>query len=145
MSKPRLPTDRQLLDDIYARYYDEFAAFDAGAGKRNSKVYVPVDVAALAREYGVDGDIVFGRLYYHLDRKYGYTHDDGSKVHLFSLVVGADRHCVNFPYLAAILAGLREEDKRYRRATITAIVSLGISLVSLGITLFRTFAMQAGT
>jgi len=52
-------------------------------------------------------------LYYDLENRYGYTKDDGSKVHFFSLGAGEDRHCVNLPLLASVLAGLRYENKRF--------------------------------
>ena len=98
----RLPTDLQILDAVYDRYYDAFSQYQEGDPSRVTKVYVPVDLAEIARELRVDGDIVFGRLYYHLEKKYGYRGDDGVRVHLFTLELRhegkADRHCVNFPY-----------------------------------------------
>lgn len=126
----RAPTDLEILNAIYERYYATFASFSADESARSSKVYVPIDIAQLAKDMSVDEDIVFGRLYYHLDKKYGYKNDDGSYVHLFALVVGGDRHCVNFPYVASVLASLREENRKYRLATTLAIVSLFISVVA---------------
>ena len=84
----------------------------------------------------MDKDIVFGRLYYHLNKKHGYKNDDGSYVHLFTPVAGKDRHCVNFPLVASVLANLRQENKKYRIATTLAVISLFISIVSLLLTLF---------
>ena len=131
-----LPTDLQILDRIYNRYYDEFASFDRETARREGKVYVPIDIASIADELGVDGDIVFGRLYYHLENKHGYKQENGSLVHLFAFQAGKERHAVNFPYLASVLAGMREEQRKYSTATTTAIVSLVLAAISLYVSVF---------
>lgn len=133
----QLPTDRALLSAIYDRYYAAFSSYSKEESPRSSKIYVPIDVEELAREFRVDPDIIFGRLYYHLNQKYGYSHEDGTKVPFFTLKAGGDRHCVNFPYLASILADLADEHSRYRTATGLAALSLVISAASLVITLMR--------
>jgi len=132
----RAPTDHDLLNAIYERYYDEFAAYDEQAATRSSKIYVPIDIDVIAGELKVDSDIVFGRLYYHLENRYGYKDDDGSMVHFFAMRVGGDRHCINFPYLSSVLAGLRDENRKYRLATGIAIISLFLSTISLGLSIF---------
>src|SRR5690554_4290064 len=98
------PSDGNILDAIYKKYYDVFVSYDKSAPSRSSKIYVPIDCAQIASELGMDAEILFGRLYYHLDKKYRYAQDDGSLVHLFALNTGGDLHTVNFPLLAAILA-----------------------------------------
>jgi hypothetical protein len=96
----KIPTDLKVPSTIYKLYYEEFKNHsrepDIENG-RQKKIYVPIDCKAVAKELDVDGDIVFGRLYYHLEEKHGYTRSDGSNVAFFSLMVGADRHCINFP------------------------------------------------
>ena len=93
----KVPTDYQILNAIYDRYYKTFAGFSVDAPERAAKIYVPIAIRDIAAGLGVDGDIVFGRLYYHLEQKYGYKNDDGSRVNFFALGIGDDRHCVNFP------------------------------------------------
>lgn len=132
----RTPTDLEILNTIYNRYYNEFTKYSEGEKTRDTKIYVPIDFAEIAKQLNVDGDIVFGRLYYHLENKYGYIQGDGSMVHFFALVVGNDRHCVNFPYLASILATLRQENRQFRIATSIAVLSLVISLISLGVSFY---------
>lgn len=61
---------------------------------------------------GSTGTSLFGRLYYYLDKKHGYKQDDGTLVPLFSLKVGEDTHCVNFPLLVSVLASLQSEHLR---------------------------------
>lgn len=70
---------------------------------------------------------MFGRLYYHLEHKYGYKQKNGAAVHFFahSLGVGEDRelHCVNFPYMASVLAELQQAHRTNRNNFIAAGVS----------------------
>jgi hypothetical protein len=132
-----LPTDLQLLDTIYRRYYDFFASYSEASPNRSSKIYVPIKIEDIARHFGLDSDIIFGRLYYHLDQKYGYKDTDGAEVHLFTPVVGGDRHCVNFPYVASIVASLRDQDRKYRIATGMASVSLLVSVVSFVLSVIK--------
>jgi len=127
----RVPTDLGILEKIYDRYYPMFAEFSKDTAARKSKIYVPVDIEGIARELRVDGDIVFGRLYYHLEEKYGYTRPGGERVHFFALEVGGDRHCVNFPLMASVLAGLQEEDRKFQLATWIAVISLLISVAAI--------------
>jgi hypothetical protein len=134
----RLPTDRQILEAVYRRYYSTFAQFSREGDGRETKVHVPIDVASIAAGFGVDADIIFGRLYYHLEQKYGYEGSGKVRVPFFSLQVGADRHCVNFPLLASVLASLRTEHLRFRLATTLSIISIVISAMALAISLSTT-------
>lgn len=108
-----------------------FESFKTGEkNNRLSKVYVPIDVDYIGKEFGVDGDIIFGRLYYHLNNKYNY-----GKVEFFSLSVGElknnDKHVIQFPYMASVLADLQNEDQRVKTATKLAWVSIAISIIAL--------------
>ena len=131
----RLPTDREILNAIYDRYYQVFAQYTDGDDSRSTKIYVPIDVGQIAGDLKDDVHIIFGRLYYHLEKKYGYRQDDDTIVHLFSLKVGEDTHCVNFPLAAAVLADLRHQAKKYNMATWIAAGSLAISLISIAISI----------
>lgn len=68
----KVPTDLAILDAIYEQYYDEFASYDKESPTRSSKIHVPIDIISIAERLRVDRDIVFGRLYYHLNAKYEY-------------------------------------------------------------------------
>jgi hypothetical protein len=127
----RLPTDLEILDAIYNRYYDVFAAYEAERSGRRTKVYVPIDSAAIATELGVDPDIVFGRLHFYLEQRHGYRKSDGVLVPLFTNEVEETRWTVNFPYLASVLAGLRQERRQHSVATWIAVVALIISVIAL--------------
>jgi hypothetical protein len=126
----KAPSDRKILSTIYDAYYKEFETFTLGAENgRSSKVLIPIDCKFIAQKLKVDGDIVFGRLYYHLQEKYGYSRDDGSKVAFFTLMAGGDRHCINFPLMASVLAGLQEENGKAQRATLLSTLAIVISIV----------------
>ena len=133
----RLPSDRKIMDRIYDRYYQTFTSFSKQKPTRSSKNYVPIDIDSLAKELHVDADLIFGRLYYHLEKKYRYKQDDGSSVHLFALRIGEDTHCVHFPYLASVLAGLRAENRKFWIPTTIAIISLIVAAVSIWLSIVR--------
>lgn len=133
--RSRIPSDLEILDAIYERYRDEFGRLGTPATDRASKIFVPLDLEALAVEFGVDADHIFGRLYYDLDHRFGYTNEDGTKVKFFTPVAGKDRDCINFPYLASVASRLRREDRKYHIATGLAVLSLVVAAVSLAVSL----------
>jgi hypothetical protein len=93
---------------------------------------VPIDCAKIVKHFGVDPDIVFGRLYSHLENKYGYKRSDGSRVHCFALRLKEDKKCINFPLLSSVVAGLREESSKFWLATWVSLLALVVSVFSLG-------------
>lgn len=127
-SKP--PTDYALLKEIYKRHRMEFSEYVKGAASnpRASKIFVPIDIVAIAKHFRVDEDSIFGRLYYHLEPKYGQPEE---KKRFFTPKAGPDQNCINFPMLEAVLAGLRQEWRRDLLAVATAVVSFGIAIGSL--------------
>lgn len=127
----RPPTDLEILEEIYKTYYSKFISFSKENPNRSSKMYVPIDIESIANHFSVDGDIIFGRLYYHLDKKYGFTQADGSIVPFFAIQVGSDRHAVQFPLLASVLAKLREEENKHLLSTWISFAAIFISIISL--------------
>jgi hypothetical protein len=127
----KLPTDLQVLENIYRMYAKDFKTFSRDEPSRAAKIYVPIDVAAVAKRLDTDAHELFGRLYYHLDHKYRYRQDDGSFVHLFAFAVGNDRHCINYPYLAAVLSALRQEDSRNAWSLRFSILSLILAAAAI--------------
>lgn len=128
----KVPTDLEILNTIYDAYYKEFQDYTSGAAnRRSSKIYVPIECRLIAKKLNVDADIIFGRLYYHLEQKYGYTRADGSKVSFYSKKVGPDDSCVNFPLLASVLAGLQEENGNFRLSIWLSSVAIVISIAAL--------------
>lgn len=128
---PKLPTDLQLLGEIYEKNYRQFASYSEESKSRASKIWVPIDIEELASKFRLDPDIIFGRLYYHLNDKFSHKSADGSKTEFFALRIGADKHCVNFPYLSSVLSSLQDENKKFLVATGVAVLSLIISIISI--------------
>lgn len=117
-------TDRLLLKKIYDLYYQDFCKRQDKSDDSSAKIYIPIDCNLIAEKLKINPQIVFGRLYYSLDKKYRYKQENGSSVSLFSLKVGEERHCIHFPMLSAVLAELEQS---YYRFTIP----IGISLFAL--------------
>lgn len=122
--------DRVILNQIHDKYYNDFINYDEKSPTRDTKIYVPIDCELIAKKLGIEPEILFGRLYYHLDKKYGYTQDDGSKVNLFTLQVGTDRHVVNFPLLSGIVAELNQSFYRFTLPLALSIIAVIISVAS---------------
>lgn len=129
----KLPTDYEILNQIYKMYYSEFRSHSKENPNRGSKNYVPIDIRKIADQLNVDADIVFGRLYFYLEEKYSYQKSDKSWVHLFAFKIGDDMHAINFPMLASVLAGMKEEKKKSNISFVISIAALVISLLTFGL------------
>lgn len=127
----RNPSDLKILDGIYRMYSSDFAKAPKEQPERSAKIYVPIDVDAVAARHKTDSHELFGRLYYDLDHRYRYKQDDGSSVHLFAFRVGGDRHCINYPYLAGILSEKQAEDRRNKWSLWISLISLGVAVAAL--------------
>jgi hypothetical protein len=132
----KIPTDHEILYEIYQHYYDEFAQYKKEPGERKTKTYVPIDIDLIAKALDVDGDIVFGRLHFHLEKKFGHTEEseDGSMEYTpFFLIKSrwGERHLINFPLMASILADLIDREEKFQTNTYMAIGALAISGLSL--------------
>jgi hypothetical protein len=119
-----------ILEHIYTLYYEEFHnhSREVDSGRR-SKIYVPIDCKVIAKRFDVDADIIFGRLYYHLEKKHGYTNEDGSKVMFFGNTNG-EGFSINFPLMASVLAGLQEDANKFRTATWLSTCALTVSIAT---------------
>ena len=130
--RDRPPTDYELLHVIYKRHRREFVH---GADTRSTRVFVRLDVLAVADDLGVDPNSVVGRLYHHLDPIYAQEPDPSvgrtARKSLFSLRVGNEVNCINFPPMEAVLAGLWQQRRRDLSTLWLAVISLGIAVGSL--------------
>lgn len=122
------PSDGNILDAIYKEYYEKFRNYEQYPDTRDTKNYVPIDCELIARQLQMDKHLLFGRLYYYLDKKHRYTQQDGSKVHLFAFQIGKDRHAVNFPLLAAVLAEHKLSFSRFLMPMLISCIALFVSI-----------------
>lgn len=124
-----IPSDLKVLNTIYKMYQQDFLAWEAaGENSRETKVWVPIDCKAIARELNVDADIIFGRLYFHMQEKYGYTRRDGSNVGFYELQVGREKKAINFPLMTSVLAGMQDENKKHSWTMWLSVAAIVISV-----------------
>lgn len=127
----RPPTDFELLRAIYELHEHEYGHGKLTPTGQKAEVLVPIDIPNVAAKLGVDTASIFGRLYYHLEQEYGEPSDKKPRKAFFTPVAGTETNCVNFPLLEAVLAGLWQQRRRDLFVTYTAVVSLGVALGSL--------------
>jgi hypothetical protein len=121
------PTDFELLRGIYERHLADYAT-----APHHHKVALPIDIAAIAGDLGVDPNSVFGRLRYHLDPLYGEPEEDGKRRKAFFIAqAGETPHRINFPILEAVLAGLWQQRRRDLWTFWIAVASVGLAVGSL--------------
>ncbi len=131
----KIPTDLEILTVIYNKYEDTFREYTREEPDRIARIRVPIDIHEVARECGVEEDMIFGRLYYHFNKKYSYKDEGGDRITFFSSLK-FEGMSVNFPLVASVLADLKTENLKFRIATAIASLAFAISLTSLGIVLF---------
>lgn len=119
-----LPTERDVLRCIYDMYEESYPGEKPG----EKDPLLSIDVTAVAAKLQCSPELLFGYLYYFLEHKYRYQTGENTYVSLFSPRAGNMRHAVNFPYLAAILAGHDQEHSKFTW-------SLGVSLVALALSI----------
>lgn len=132
----RIPTDRKILQAIHNRYYEAFITFDEEEPDREAKILIPIDCVEIAGQLKIDYESVFGRLYYHMEKKYGYERENGVIVPFFIKATQRERHLVNFSLLEAVLASLQEEWNQRLWSFGFSIASLVMSLFALGFSIF---------
>ncbi|CAH0525526.1 hypothetical protein [Vibrio hippocampi] len=128
----KIPTDLKILEYIFNHYMDDYLTYET-TKNREAKIHVPIDIDHVAKHFDIEGDLVFGRLYYHLNPKYQHDNSDGITNYLFNLSVGRDRHCINFPMLSSIVADLSNEHSRFKLSLNVAILAAIVSIFSLGV------------
>lgn len=126
-----LPSDRFVLQCIYDMYKDQYPGPKRESGRAENDPYIAINVPAVAKKLQCSSELLFGRLYYHLDKKHRYKQENGSLVPLFYLKVGEKKHAVNFPYLASVLASENRDYVRFLLPLGLSSLALVVSIVSL--------------
>lgn len=125
-----IPTDLEILEEIYERYHDEFRRYAKKEPDRITRTRVPVKVEKIAKACSVGEDMIFGRIFYHFNKKYSYTNPEG-EVTTFFTTEKFEGLSVNFPLVASVLADKYEERKQKTTYMVTAATSVGISVLAL--------------
>jgi hypothetical protein len=82
MHRSKNITDRLLLKKIYDLYFNKFCELQNFEGDVESQIHVEIECEQIAKELGLPTQLVFGRLYYHLEKRHRYQQDNGAWVHL---------------------------------------------------------------
>ena len=131
----KIPTDLEILEEIYFRYQDDFRKYAKKDPDRIARIRVPINVEEVAKACGVEEDMIFGRIFYHFNKKYSYKNAKGD-VTTFFTTEKFEGLSVNFPLVASILADKYAEKKGERDLQLMAAVAIGISLIALLIAIF---------
>ena len=79
-----IPTDLEIIEDIYYRYHDDFRKYAKKEPDRIARIRVPIEVEDVAEACGVEEDMIFGRIFYHFNKKYSYTDTKGEVTTFFT-------------------------------------------------------------
>lgn len=131
----KIPTDLEILTEIYNRYHDAFRAYATEDPDRIARIRVPINIQEVAEEVGVEEDMIFGRLYYHFNKKYSYRDENGDRITFFTSLK-FEGMSVNFPLVASVLADLETEDMKYKLSLSMSIAALSISVIALALSIF---------
>ena len=125
---PKLVTDYKILKTIYDSYYNDYLSFKEG--DRATRNYVPIDIERVAKKLSVDSDLLSGRLYFHLDKKYRYQEEENVFVHLYTPRIGKDNNAIHFPLLVSVLASLHNDHTKFIWATGFSVIALSLSILN---------------
>jgi hypothetical protein len=123
----KFPSEREVLRCVAEMYESAYP----GSRPGENDPYLPIDVTAVAGKLGCKPQLLFGYLYYYLDHKHRYETGPHTWTHLFAVKIGDRRHCVNYPYLAGILAAHDVEHTRSQWAIWLSVVALVLSLAAI--------------
>lgn len=124
-----MPSDRQIFEAIYTMYVSDYVAQEHEQTHR--RVYFPIDLAAVANKLRCSTHLLFGRLYHDLAKRYDPETKPNVSGAIFAIQAGSDRHCIHFPYMVSILAGMREQRRTQLYTWGISVTALILSSVSL--------------
>lgn len=130
----RIPTDLEIAEELYDRYYNSFRKYAKDEPDRIARIRVPINVREVADAIGVEEDMIFGRIFYHFNKKYSYTDDKGN-ITTFFITDKFEGLSVNFPLVASVLADLREDRKKTEQFMFISLGAFIFSMIALIVTL----------
>lgn len=74
---------------------------------------------------------MFSLLHHYMNPKYAFENHNGRQEPFFSASLGEERNCINYAFAAAILSGLREENRHRFQTRAIAALSLLVSIAAL--------------
>ena len=131
----KIPTDYEILEDIYYRYYEEYRKYAKEEPDRIARIRVPVNVREVADACGVEEDMIFGRIFYHFNKKYSYKDEKGN-ITTFFVADKFEGLSVNFPLVASILADMNDEKNQTDLLLYVSGAAVATSVISLIVAIF---------
>lgn len=130
-----IPTDLEIIEDIYYRYHEDFQRYAKKEPDRVARIRVPIDVEEVAEACGVNQDMIFGRIFYHFNKKYSYKDSNGEPTTFFT-TEKFEGLSVNFPLVASVLADKYAEKRQREVFLLGAGSALVLSVIALLISIF---------
>ncbi len=130
-----IPTDLEILEDIYFRYYDEYKKYAKDEPDRIARIRVPINIQEVAEACGVEEDMIFGRMFYHFNKKYSYK-DERGEITTFFMSDKFEGLSVNYPLVSSVIADLSMEKKRTALYVTLSSVAIMLSLIAIIIAVF---------
>lgn len=130
-----IPTDLEILEDIYFRYYDEYKKYAKDEPDRIARIRVPINIKEVAEACGVEEDMIFGRMFYHFNKKYSYKNERGD-ITTFFMSDKFEGLSVNYPLVSSVIADLSMEKKRMAVYVTLSSVAILLSIVAIIVALF---------
>ena len=131
----RIPTDLEIMEELYERYFESFRKYATEDPDRIARIRVPINVQEVAEACGVEEDMIFGRIFYHFNKKYSYKDEKGN-VTTFFITDKFEGLSVNFPIVASVLADLRTEKRKIDNFLFISSAALALSIIALLIAIF---------
>lgn len=131
----RIPTDLEIMEELYERYFESFRKYATEDPDRIARIRVPINVQEVAEACGVEEDMIFGRIFYHFNKKYSYKDEKGN-VTTFFITDKFEGLSVNFPIVASVLADLRTEKRKIDNFLFISSAALALSVIALLIAIF---------
>jgi hypothetical protein len=128
------PSEYQVFNCIFELYEASYPG--------SNDPYISIDINKVANKLKCKKELLFGYLYYYLDEKYRYKQDGGIEVPLFLVSFRDQGHSVNFPFLAAILGGARQEYWKQFWSITFPLFALVMSVLSLAFNMFTKTSHQ---
>lgn len=130
-----IPTDLEIIEDIYFRYHDDFRKYAKKEPDRIARIRVPIEVEDVAEACGVEEDMIFGRIFYHFNKKYSYTDTQG-EVTTFFTTEKFEGLSVCFPLVASVLADKYAEKKQQETQLFISGIAIVLAIIALLVAIF---------
>jgi hypothetical protein len=80
----KLPTDREILKCIFDLYKSDYPGPKGEDGRGANDPFIHIDLTKVSARLDCTPELIFGRLYYHLDAKYRYKQENGARALIYS-------------------------------------------------------------